>query len=441
VATGWPEKGTAPISLKSYRRLGRSLIAIVLAMHVSFLWSIRARVARGDPDFTVYFTAAKMLREGRRAQLYDVRAQQQVQREFTTNSDIRRGPLPYIHLPFEALLFLPLTFLSYPTAFVLWNVFNLVMLVCVIVLLRGSLVSLRKVPLLDCVLASLAFFPILGNFHQGQDGILLLLDLVLGFRALERDADFAAGCWLGLGIFKFQFLIPVALVLALWRGKKLAFGFTIVASAALALSIALVGWHGAMPYPAFAWRVVSQVPLGGLPFRLMPNLMGLINGWPILEGVGWPLRMLALAGSAVLLGLVAGMKVAARDRGFFNLCLACAVIAAVTVSSNTNTYDLSVLILPIALCVDYGLRAPDPERTLKAVLLPALPVLISPLWFFLWLRWARTNLMAICLVWWIYAIWREIQRLRVNRNSGELISSSSNIPSSSPSNPQPEAIT
>jgi len=99
-----------------------------------------------------------------------------------------------------------------------------------------------------------------------------------------------------------------------------------------------------------------------------------------------------------------------------------------------------VLILPIALCVDYGLRAPDPERTFKAVLLPALPVLISPLWFFLWLRWARTNLMAICFVWWIYAIWREIQRLRVNRNSGEPISSSSNIPSSSSSNPQPEAV-
>ncbi len=416
------------------------MVALVLAMHVSFLWSVRGRAALGDPDFTVYFTAAKMLREGRRAHLYDSHAQQEVQQEFARDSDIRRGPLPYIHPPFEALLFLPLTFLPYPAAFASWNLINVVILLCVFLLLRRSLVSLRQIPLLDCVFASLAFFPVFANFHQGQDAILLLLDLALGFRALDRDADFAAGCWLGLGVFKFQFMVPVALVLALWRGKKLAFGFTMVASAAVVVSIALVGWHAALQYPVFAWRIVSQVRLGGLPFRLMPNMTGLVNGWPILENVGWPLRMLALAGSAILLSIVAGMTTAARDRQFFNLCLGCLVIAAVTVSYNTNTYDLSLLILPIALLADHCLRAPNPRRTFSAVFLPALPVLISPLWFFLWLRWARTNLMAICFIWWIYAIWREIQRLREGRSSGELISSS-NAPGSSPSNTQPEPVT
>ena len=395
----------------------------MLALHVFFLWSIRGRIARGDPDFTVYYTAGKMLREGRGAQLYDPQAELEVQREFTSDSDIRRGPLPYIHPPFEAIFFLPLTCLQYATAFVVWDIVNLGMLAGALWVLRRLLVGLRHIPLLDCLLAVLALFPIVANFHQGQDAILLLLVLVLSFRSLERDADFAAGCWLGLGVFKFQFVVPVALLLILWRGlswkggswtggswtgKKLALGFTAVASAAVLLSIALVGWPAALRYPEYSWRIVSSVRLGGLPFRLMPNLVGLVNGWPVLEDVGW-LRWLAVAGSVALLVMAARMK--ARVHGQLHLRLACAVIAAVTISYNTNTYDLALLILPLALVVNYGLSAPDPAQTLRRLLLPASPLLVSPLWFFLWIYWARTNLMAIFLLWWFYAIWRESQRI------------------------------
>ena len=414
------EKGSAAISLESYRRMGRLLVAVILALHGYFLWTIRGGIARGDPDFTVYFTAGKMLREGRGGELYDARAQLEVQREFTRESPLRRGPLPYIHPPFEALLFVPLTFLPYRAAFVLWNAVNLGLLGWVFGRLRRWLVSLGRIAALDWMLACLAFFPVLANFHQGQDAILLLLVLVLGFGALSENADFAAGCWLGLGMFKFQFMLPMALILALWRGRKLAYGFTLVAAATVAVSIALVGWQEALEYPAYAWHIVSRVRLGGLPARLMPNLMGLVNGWPGLENVGWPLKMVALAGSAGLLIALASMTKMARDPRLANLCIACAVIAAVTISYNTNTYDLSLLVLPIALLVDYSLRAREPRRAFKALFVPALPLLISPLWFVLWLRWERNNLMAIFLLWWLYLIWKEIRRVRAGAGESGL---------------------
>jgi Glycosyltransferase family 87 len=387
------------------------LVAALILTHAFFLWRVRDRIARGDPDFTAYYTAGKMLREGRGVQLYDSTAQAEVQREFAPASDLRRGPLPYYHPPFEALLFMPLTYLPYPVAFALWNTINLGLLAGIAALLRNCLPSLREFPSWETVFAFLAFFPVFANFHQGQDAILLLLTFVLAFAALSRNADIAAGCWLGLGMFKFHFVIPLALILMFWRGRRLALGFVLAAFSGIVISIALVGWHEALQYPVYTWHIVSLPGFGRLPARLMPNILGLVSGWPVLEDAG-SMRWMALAASAGLFALVAFMKDMARDARTFRLCLACAVITALSVSFNTNSYDLSLLILPLALLLDYAhtLRGPNAIEALKSLLLPALPLLISPLWFFFWLRWERTNLMAIFLLWWVFAIRRESLR-------------------------------
>ena len=123
----------------------RVVALAILATHVFFLWAVRDRIARGDPDFTVFYTAVNILREGRGAELYNASTQDAVQRQFTANSDIRRGPLPYIHPPFEALVFLPLTFLPYTAAFVVWNLINVGMLSGVWLLLRSSVEVLRRI--------------------------------------------------------------------------------------------------------------------------------------------------------------------------------------------------------------------------------------------------------------------------------------------------------
>src|SRR6202007_1738632 len=142
-------------------------VAAILSTHLFFLWRVRDRIARGDPDFTVFYTAGKILRQGHGAQLYQSNTQLAVQSEFARNSDIRRGPLPYVHPPFEALVFLPLTLLAYPYAYGLWNLVNVAIFFCVAMLLRKSLTALQAIPAWQMVLLSLAFFPIFANFHQG----------------------------------------------------------------------------------------------------------------------------------------------------------------------------------------------------------------------------------------------------------------------------------
>ena len=43
--------------------------------------------------------------------------------------------------------------------------------------------------------------------------------------------------------------------------------------------------------------------------------------------------------------------------------------------------------------------------------------------FFLWLRWERVNLMAVFLVWWLFAIMREMLRMRGDVTVAQTVSS------------------
>ena len=393
----------------------------MLATHAFFLWSVRGRIWRADPDFTVFYTAAKTLRAGLGLQLYESGTQRAVQQEFASDSDIRHGALPYIHPPFEALLFLPFTFLRYSSAFLLWNLLNLFFLALLARVLRDWVECLCAVPAWEIVAACLAFFPILANFHQGQDAILLLLMVVLACRALDRRSHFVAGCWLGLGVFKYHLILPLALILVIWNGRRLLAGFAAMASALAAISVGLVGWHEAWRYPVYVLRVILQPGFGAIPPRQLPNLLGLLAGWPLIGGSGWLVKLAVVicsAGIVLAIASLPGVKPRTlrgsdedirQEARVLRLGMACAVIAALLVGYSTNTYDLSLLIVPLVLVADYCIAAwPDKPLLQDRLIWPVLPLLISPLWFFLWMRWERIHLIAIFLLWWLFAIRREI---------------------------------
>lgn len=402
----------------SYTSMGRFFVVAILTIHGFFLWSVRGRILRADPDFTSFYSAAKILRDGSGPGLYDFHTQLKTQAEFSSNGDIRKGPLAYIHPPYEALLFVPLTFLSYPAAFTVWMCLNLLILFVVCRLLRDDISSVQGVPVWQIVVLCLAFFPVLANFHQGQDAILLLLIVVLAFRNIERGEEFVGGCWLGLGAFKYHLILTLALILVIWRTRKLLTGFVTVAATTVLVSVGVVGWRGLMRYPVFVWQVVSEPSLGGLPFRRMPSLLGLIAGWPLTERIGWPVQIAVVAVSIVLLTITIGLRQKEASRERFRLGFSCAVITAVLLGYCTNTYDLSLLILPLVLVADHLITNPSHGVWSTAMsIFPAAVICLSPIWFFLWMKWDRINLMAFFLVWWFFVIRSEVIGMRSGREA------------------------
>jgi len=399
---------------KSRRRLARFFIAGMLWLNLLFFLGMREGIKRGYPDFTIFYTAGTILRQGLGHQLYDRKVQYEVQESFTGHIAFRKGPLPYNHPPFEALIFVPLTLLPYPQAFAAWDLLNVGALFGVAALLRKSVGTFHLIPPWKFVLSSIAFFPIFACLLEGQDSILLLLFCVLAFHALKKKADLVCGCWLALAAFKFQFIVPIVLLLVIWKRRRVALGFGAVAIVLGIISVQLVGVEPMLRYPGYVLQIANTPGLGGLLPEYLPNLHGLAMGWhgPFSGAVGAVLASL----SSIVVFLFAAWKGRASARpGKLELQFSLAILVSGLIAWQTNSHDLSLLVLPLVLITDYCLRAMTqaPDITL-ALLHPVVPLLISPLWMVLWLVSAKVNLIAIPLVWWTWKIGQELSRDRAS---------------------------
>jgi hypothetical protein len=378
----------------------------MLLLHLLLAWNVRRLLRDGRSDFKIFYTAGRMVREGRGSQLYDEATQLRVQEEFLPGRIAAQGLLPYNHPPFEALLFVPFSFLPYGGAFLAWNVVNVTILLGLPRLLRPHVLLLRQVNTPTFLFASLAFFPIFIALIQGQDILLLLLVFTLAFIALKKNSDFVAGCWLGLGLFRFHLLVPMLVALVWQRRGRALYGFLAVGGALAALSVLVVGWRETIAYPAEVLHMESSMSQRGTIGPLnMPNLHGLSADLPF-SGTG---RVVA-NGFAVVIAVGMVVFLAARWEQIrltapslgFSLCL----LATVLTAYHGFAYDLSLLILVIVIVGDLLLaRQPNRENTL-ALSLPPLLLAFSPLQMLLWFREDRFGLVAIILLFWFWAIAR-----------------------------------
>jgi Glycosyltransferase family 87 len=398
------------------RRWAAIAIGGTLCLYAILIVGVRERITRGYPDFTVYYTAATMLRGGLGHELYNEQVQSEIQHRFTGNIPSRRAPLPYIHPPYEALLFVPLTFLRYSRAFVAWDLLNAVALFGIYWILRGSVAHLRLVTAWEFVLAALAFFPVFACFLQGQDSILLLLLCTLGFKAVKRKNDFLAGCWFGLGLFKFQLVVPIILLLTIWKRRQILMGFIPVAVILAAISAGLTGWKELLAYPHYVMSVASTPAAGGVPARLLPNLRGLVAGWPSAFSTQTGNWLVALISVAVF-WFAATLRITSGIRGL-DLQISLAIVVGTLVAWQTNTHDLSLLIVPMVLSANYYVdqRSESIQKSgsiwktanSMGMIFPIVPLLIGPLWLLLWLLWSQVNLMALPILWWMWEIGKNL---------------------------------
>jgi Glycosyltransferase family 87 len=392
---------------KFRRRFAQLFVLGMLWINLLFFLDLREGIRRGYPDFTIFYTAGTMLRQGLGHQLYDRASQYRVQESFTGHIAFRLGPLPYNHPPFEAVIFLPLSLLSYPHAFVAWNLINLAALFGVAAVLRRSVKSLSSFPKWKFVFGCLAFFPVFACFLEGQDSAVMLLFCTLAFRALKNKSDPAAGGWLALASFKFQFMLPIVLLLFLWKRRRVSVGFGSVAAALGLISVAWVGWRQVLHYPGFVLQIANQSGLSGLAPQYLPNLHGLAMGWHALSGALGAAFAFLLSIAVFSFAMWKGRASVASEN--FELQFSLAILVSVLIAWQTNSHDLSLLVLPLVLIADYTLRVrPRSSQRKLALLIPVLPLLISPLWIALWLVIAKVNLIAIPLLWWMLEIGREL---------------------------------
>ena len=392
---------------------GWSFLAAMLILHALLVWDLRDFIPKGYADFTIFYSAGKIMRDGPRVDLYDGASQFAVQKEFAPGVRIRQAALPYNHPPFEALLFVPLTSFPYFDAYLIWNLFNVFILCAIPFILRSHVAILRTHPQWFWTLLSLAFFPVFMTLIQGQDSILLLLLFVLTFVFLKKNAVFIAGSCLALGLFRFHLVLPLALILLLRGKRNVILGFISVALLLLLLSVGLVGWSTVMHYPEYVVHLEAAGAGGGIFPGNMPTVHGLLAPF-IGVSMGKLTGGLIIGLLSLVLLVIAAVYWPKRSvRTDFDLQFSFVLVITVLVSYHAYAHDLSLLLLPLLLVANHvQSTSASFARGKLALLGPMFLLFWSPLYIVLRFRYAHLNLLALALLWWTWGLWREISRLQ-----------------------------
>jgi hypothetical protein len=326
-------------------------IAVVISAAILFgLVLVNALALRTlTHDFTNVYAAARIVSQGEGARLYDLQKQAQVEEELFHWG----GVFVYLHPPFEAWLFAPLALLPYTAAYVIWGAVNIVLWVFFVYLLRPY-VLVPKHPL-QYLLLCFVFFPVWIALMQGQTSILLLVLLSLAFVCLKRRRDGWAGVFLGLGLFKFPIVAPLALIFLLKGKWKLVAGFTWAAFMLGVVSIIAVGRAGMIGYMNLLLDTMRRptYPPYGIDVALMPNLRGFFHVilLPVLPGSA--VNGVVVLASAFLIGYVAWRwrpEGPGEDPSLDRMFAAALAISEVT-AYYLLIHDLSPMLLAILLTV------------------------------------------------------------------------------------------
>ena len=351
------------------------LMGAAILLFGAVLWTAEGPAVE-KTDFSLTYVGARIVHQGMGSHLYDLELQKQVRDSLFRHPN----PLFFEHPPFEALLLSPLAALPFRTAYMVWGFLNAAVWLLLIFFMRPNLPA----PLEDLgyVALWLVFAPLGVALFQGQSSLLLLALYAATLILLRRDNDFPAGTVLGMGLFKFQFVIPFALIFLFRKQWRFLGGLCVSALGLGILSLFTTGWHGLISYVKFL-QAIASTP-GNLSYGSavdMPTIHGLV--YAIVGGriSNTVLNITVPALSVGLLLLIARGWNCGRGSPADSLMFAAAIAGSLLSSSHMFTHDFSPLLLSsfIALAV----LPPRNCRALRAAVIFTLVIFWLPFVYFI----------------------------------------------------------
>lgn len=338
--------------------------AFLLLFQLMLFWHAGGMALRGFADFSSFYSAAWIVLSGMGHQLYSANVQAHVQSLLYPNAVTRNGLLPYIHPPFEVLVYLPFAYMPYPVAYTIWVIFSILLLLLTVGLLWPYMKELKNLWAPLPVLGVFCFFPVFVDLLQGQDSVLLLLIFTLVFINLKEGKDLRAGLFLALTLFKFQYTLPFLVPFLLWQRWKCVGGFAISSAFLFLLSLSITGLRGTLSYVTFLLNLVRGVSPHhiqnalGIMANTMPNIRGAVEMMApdLLPHSIQKLIIVLFSGVAVLWVVKKwplGRSLSAKT---FELGFSLALVTSIMASYHLQLHDLSLLLIPFILVLNRILK-------------------------------------------------------------------------------------
>lgn len=342
----------------THGRLLVLLAALLVVVAASDLVSV-LRITNNH-DFAVYFTAAQRLRAGDDLYAETDAFRQQIEQGVSTK-DVDT-PWPYSYPPFLAVTVLPLSYLPYGWASLLWT---LVCMLCIAASITMALHSQRWLTLPGLVVALVLvyqFQPAVVALRLGQMDIVIFLLITLAFWLLKRGNDTCAGMALGIAI-GIKLFAGFLVAYLLWKRRWRAAIVGAASGVLLALgSFALTGSGALQRFLDFS-SLYTSGGFAGYPYHQSLNAFfarSFTNNMfvaPIAD-LPWLATVLTVVSSAVL---VAGFlwltrRPAGTTSRRFDLEYALAIATMLLVVPPAPRYSFSWLLLPFVIVAARLLR-------------------------------------------------------------------------------------
>jgi len=296
---------------------------------------------------------------------------------------------PSPHPPFIAVLFLPFSFLSYPTATLLWFFLEIgFVLISAFMLLKLSFQKPGFMPYLLFVSILLAWNPFLAEMRSGQLMILILVLLCLALFCIKSGKDWVAGLLLGLTISIKLITWPLLLWLVFtrrWRAVLAAGGAIVVLHLLAACFLGL----GAIKY---YYLTVSPTVFQAY-IQNHYNLSGWALAWRVFAGIG-PSAMISMASLPLLeapqlakwlgpviplIAILIGLRISVK-RHDIQVGFAIMTCVAIYASPIVWQHYYVILIIPMVVVLQQLLAAQKMDWFSGGMLLLILLIMTIPAW-------------------------------------------------------------
>jgi len=314
-------------------------------------------------DFLQFTISARLIKDGRAAQLYD---DQILARGIRTI--IGRDTqvfLQYFYGPQVAAPFISLSSFPFLIQAGIWVTLSLAMYFACVYLVWNRCLSLQRYRVLVLVCA-LAYPPLFHFFVRGQLSAVISVSFTAAYLALAQQRDFLAGVALGFLVFKPQFLVGILLVLLLARAWRTFAGLAV--SAGVQLALTAVYFHRPVMHAYLTKVLHSAGNPGSTELVFSPIQMhSLYSFWEIL--IPWPPGVWAL----YLLTSAAVVAIAVKtwsSSAAVSLRFSALLFAAVLVNPHIYIYDLLALAPAFLTLTDWLLQNPQhpSQRRLSGLL-------------------------------------------------------------------------
>lgn len=317
-------------------------LGLPLYMVAAHLWSFVLIAPRFAPnaDFRAFYAGAHLVWDGQATRLYDFDEQNRIEK-----SEVSDGRfLPFVNPAYCGLLLAPLAAFPYRAAYLIQFCFNLGLLITCVWLLWERLYSLRSIyPWLPFALA-LGFHPAAVALIMGQGSIIMAFCLLSAFLMLESDKPLEAGAMMALALFKYQYLIPIALLFLVWQRWRVLAGFAATATVLTVVSIYVAGIDQSLVFGTRSASMVEAI------WPMTANIAGMCFS---LFGVALWSKILFAALSVATFAWTAW----AGQGKNLSTQLLIAIPCALLLSYHSYMHDATILLLPILIVLEKDLRA------------------------------------------------------------------------------------